>query len=120
MEDLLVVSFFHHAFYVLEVTGLTGLYVVSRTRLSVPQLVVEAVVCVAAYDQGVLAFVAGEEEGGRGGLCLGRGGVVVHREQQVRKAHRGQPDGHGSLEDRRRPFRERAGYGACKEEVDGG
>src|SRR5918997_284873 len=110
MEDLLVVSFFHPVFYPMEVTGLTGLYVVSSTRLSDPQVVVEPVVCVAADDQGVLAFVACDEEGGLADLFLGRGGVVVHREEQVRKAHRGQPDRRGSLEDRR-PARERAGYG---------
>src|SRR5918992_1896510 len=120
MEDLLVVSFFHPAFYLLEVTGHTGLYVVSSTRLSDPQVVVEPVVCVAADDQGVLAFVACDEEGGLGDLFLGRGGVVVHREEQVRKAHRGQPDGHGSLEDGSGPARERTGYGACQQEVDGG
>src|SRR5687768_5355098 len=120
MEDLLVVSFFHPAFYLLEVTGLTGLYIVSRTLLTDTQIVAEHEVCVETVDQGVLSFVACDEEGGLTDLFLGRGGVVVHREQQVRKAYRGQPDGHGSLEDRRRPARERAGYGACKEEVDGG
>ncbi|HET6687735.1 MAG TPA: hypothetical protein VFG82_00115, partial [Rubrobacter sp.] len=103
-----------------EVTGLTGLYVVSLARLFGLQVVVEPVVSVAADDQGVLVLVAGDVVGGFAELFLGRGGLIVHREVQIRKAHRAQPYGHSSLEDRRRPSRERAGYGAGEEEVDGG
>ena len=56
MEDLLVVSLFHPAFDLLEVTGLTGLYVVSLTGLSGLQVVVEPVACVAAHDQSVIVL----------------------------------------------------------------
>ena len=83
MEDFLVVSLFYPVLYLREVTGLTGLCGVSLTRIRGPQVVVEPVGGVAADDQGVLALVADDVEGGLALLFLGRGGGMSEQVLQV-------------------------------------
>src|SRR5918995_832143 len=115
MKYLAVVVLFDFPLYSLDVLGRTGLHPISGV-----QIVVEPVVGVAADDEGTTVLVGCHVGDGLADLFFSRGRVVVHREEQVGKGRGAQPDGHDPLEDPRRPARERAGYGACHQEVDRG